>query len=175
MSVNHEPALADRDPADGAVAPPPGGATPRVAVRVVLIDRNGRTLLFRGGDPHRPEDGTWWFTPGGGVEGDETLPETARREVREETGVDVVEFGDPVHRRQTRFDFEGTSYDQVEHYFVARVDLLEPDVSGWTDVERRVVLEHRWWTLDDVRSTRETIYPEQLAEILADALTALSA
>jgi 8-oxo-dGTP pyrophosphatase MutT (NUDIX family) len=40
----------------------------RRAARVILIDERGRVLLLRGSDPGRPEAGTWWFTPGGGVE-----------------------------------------------------------------------------------------------------------
>jgi ADP-ribose pyrophosphatase YjhB (NUDIX family) len=79
----------------------------RVAARVVLVDRAGRTLLFRGGDPHRPEIGTWWFTPGGGVEEGESLVEAARREVFEETGIELTDVGDPLLRREVRFTFEG--------------------------------------------------------------------
>jgi 8-oxo-dGTP pyrophosphatase MutT (NUDIX family) len=142
----------------------------RLAARVVLIDSTGRTLLFRGGDPSRPEAGTWWFTPGGGVEDGETLPEAARREVLEETGVDLVEVGEPVVRRRIRYRFEGELIDQTEHIFVARADITELNASGWTEVERRVVVEHRWWSLAELHSTRERVYPDTLAELLADAL-----
>jgi len=45
----------------------------RYAARVLLLDEAGRVLLFRGGDPHRPEAGTWWFTPCGGLDAGETV------------------------------------------------------------------------------------------------------
>ena len=144
---------------------------PRLAARVVLIDAEGRTLLFRGGDPARPEAGTWWFTPGGGVEEGESLSEAARREVLEETGLALAELGEPRVHRRVRFQFAGDLYDQVEHIFVARLDTLAVDTSGWTDTERRNVVEHRWWTLAALRATEETVYPEMLADLLADVLS----
>lgn len=142
----------------------------RVAARVVLVAVGGRTLLFRGGDPYRPEAGTWWFTPGGGVNDGESLQEAARREVREETGFGIGVVGEPVHVRRTRFEFEGSVYDQSEYFFVARVEGLQVEDSGWTGVERRVVVEHRWWTPAELRSTGETIHPGELADILAGVL-----
>ena len=49
------------------------GRIDRVAARVLVVDRDGAVLLLRGGDPHRPEAGTWWFTPGGGVDDGESV------------------------------------------------------------------------------------------------------
>jgi 8-oxo-dGTP pyrophosphatase MutT (NUDIX family) len=139
----------------------------RVAARVILVDSQGRTLLFRGRDVTRPELGSWWFTPGGGVDRGEGLVEAARRELREETGVVVDDIGEAVWVRRARFPFEGSVYDQVEHYFVARVVDAQVDASGWTDLERRSVVEHRWWSADELRRTEETVYPENLAELLS--------
>ncbi len=65
-----------------------------IAVAVVS-DADGRLLIQR-----RPEDamlGGLWEFPGGKQEAGETLPETCRREVREEVGVDV-EVGPEIAR-----------------------------------------------------------------------------
>ena len=42
--------------------------TDRRAARVLLVDAADRVLLFAGSDPLRPGDGSWWFTPGGGLD-----------------------------------------------------------------------------------------------------------
>ncbi|MDQ1456465.1 MAG: hypothetical protein QOH28_2085 [Actinomycetota bacterium] len=144
--------------------------TDRVAARVLLVDDDGALLLLRGCDPARPEAGTWWFTPGGGLDDGETVEAAARRELREETGFAVADLGPVVFRRTAHFDFEGVRYRQAEHFFCARSRRFAIDDSGWSDVERRSVLEHRWWTHAELVATSETLHPGELAQILDDVL-----
>lgn len=54
----------------------------RIAVSALIFEE-GRILLA-----HR-RDIDWWNLPGGGMEHDETLEEAVKREVREETGLEV--------------------------------------------------------------------------------------
>jgi 8-oxo-dGTP pyrophosphatase MutT (NUDIX family) len=138
----------------------------RLAARVFLVDPEGSVLLLRGRDPNRPEAGWWWLTPGGGIDDGETAEAAARREVREETGLVIDDVGQVVFRRTVQFDFEGLRYNQREQFFCVRCDRFAVDRSGWTDVERRSMAEHRWWTYEELATTRETVYPEQVAEIL---------
>jgi 8-oxo-dGTP pyrophosphatase MutT (NUDIX family) len=139
----------------------------RVAARVVLLDREGRVLLFCGSDPARPQDGTWWITPGGGVEPGESLEQAARREVLEETGHALTaDLGPVVLRRRIQFSFEGLEYEQSEHFFVANVDNFRIDHSRWTEIEHRTIHSHRWWTADELGRTDETVYPEALLDLL---------
>lgn len=65
----------------------------RQAARVVLLDDRDRVLLFRGFDPAHPDRGSWWFTPGGGINPSESLEEAAPRELAEETGIREVTLG----------------------------------------------------------------------------------
>jgi 8-oxo-dGTP pyrophosphatase MutT (NUDIX family) len=144
--------------------------TERIAARVLVVDQHGALLLLQGCDPARPDAGTWWFTPGGGVDAGETAEAAARRELREETGWEAGELGPVVFRRVARFDFEGVRYEQRESFFCVRTSRFTIDDAGWTDVERRSVLGHRWWMGDDLVSTDETFFPEELPQILRDVL-----
>jgi len=143
----------------------------RVAARVLVVDEDGTILLLRGRDPARPERGTWWFTPGGGLDDGETIETAARRELREETGLAVGDLGPVVFRRSTEFDFEGDHYRQQESFFCVRAPRFTIDGAGRSEVERRAVLGHRWWTHAALVATGETVYPEALARILSDVLT----
>jgi 8-oxo-dGTP pyrophosphatase MutT (NUDIX family) len=149
----------------------PGHTSPqeRSAARVLLLDDADRLLLFCGVDPLIP-DVRFWFTPGGGVEGEESLPDAARRELQEETGCTGVRLGPPVWTRSSDFEFEGERIRQHETYFIGRVGAWEVDTTGFTELEQRAVLWHRWWTLDELRATDETLYPSTLATRLSDLL-----
>ena len=134
----------------------------RAAAKVILVVSDESILLFRGGDPARPEAGTWWFPPGGGVEPGDTMERAARREVREETGLVLGDLGPVAHCHRVEFRFDGRTIVSDEAYFVVRVDRCDISTDGWTDLEREVVVEHRWWTLEDLRTTTETVYPEDV-------------
>lgn len=60
---------------------------PIAAVGAVIADTAGAVLLVRRGQP--PRDGEWSI-PGGKVEWGETLDAAIRREVREETGLEIT-------------------------------------------------------------------------------------
>lgn len=138
----------------------------REAARIVLIDEAGRTLLIRGLDPTDPAAGSWWFTPGGGREGDETQEETARREVLEETGFEVGQMSGPVLHREFDIVFVGEPIHQSEVYFVAHVPAFEPRSAGWTELERTSFLNHRWWSPEEIEASTEFIFPVNLAELV---------
>jgi len=142
----------------------------RHAARVVVLSTDGTVLLLRGGDPRRPDAGTWWFTPGGGLEDDETTEQAARRELAEETGLEHEDFGSVVMERSIEFEFDGVIYQQTEDYFLVRTDPFELDNSRWSPIEVATVVEHRWWPVDELRTTREVVYPEGLVDLLDRAM-----
>jgi 8-oxo-dGTP pyrophosphatase MutT (NUDIX family) len=65
-----------------------GYATPNVGVKAAIFDNEGRMLLMKRPDDSEYVAGTWDI-PGGAVEPLEPPAETAVRETREETGLDV--------------------------------------------------------------------------------------
>jgi ADP-ribose pyrophosphatase YjhB (NUDIX family) len=71
--------------ADGGEDAPPPRVVP--CVGAVVHDATGRLLMVqRGNDPHRG----LWSLPGGRIEHGESPEDAVRREVREETGLDVL-------------------------------------------------------------------------------------
>ena len=58
---------------------------PRVAVGVVIVKNSSVLLIRRGNEPSKG----LWSVPGGLIELGETVEEAARREVKEETGIDI--------------------------------------------------------------------------------------
>ena len=144
----------------------------RTGARVLLLDRDDRVLLLRGSDPAAPGAGLWWFTPGGGLDPGETAEEAARRELAEETGLVLRQLGPAVWVRTAHFDFLGRSYRQAETFFLARVDQHDVDFSGFTEMERDTVDAFRWWSVTELATTDETVYPStlgaELALLLAD-------
>lgn len=138
----------------------------RPASRVILIGPDGRTLLMRGGDPARPEDGTWWFTPGGAVDPGETFEEAARRELWEETGLVDVEWGALVARRKAVFSFLGTTFRAIEHFYVAYTPHFEVAPTGLTAIEEESTEEFRWVDARGIDGLVEPVYPTKLSEVL---------
>jgi 8-oxo-dGTP pyrophosphatase MutT (NUDIX family) len=143
----------------------------RPAARVLLVDRSGRTLLFRGGDPARPGQ-RWWFTPGGGLNPGETSAQGAARELFEETGlrVEPVELGEPVWHQVTEFTYDHRWYRQDQDFFLLRVPQWQVDTAGFDAAERATVDAHRWWSAEELDGTDETVYPEELPGLLRRCL-----
>ena len=87
-----------------------GSPRRRRAGRVLVRDDRGAVLLCHASDAG---DG-WWFTPGGGRDGHEDARAAARRELAEETGLELDLPVEPVLHRRARFDFLGGPVEQVK-------------------------------------------------------------
>jgi 8-oxo-dGTP diphosphatase len=122
---------------------------PAVTVDIVVVSREAkpRVLLIR--RKHEPFEG-WWAIPGGFVDPDESLDAAARRELREETGVEAKQleqlhtFGEPDR------DPRGRTISVV---YLARVDAgqVNPEANddaaevGWHSLNRppsRLAFDH---------------------------------
>jgi 8-oxo-dGTP pyrophosphatase MutT (NUDIX family) len=143
----------------------------RPTVRVLLFDPQDRLLLMRGRLPGAPDGPSSWFTVGGGAEPGETVLEAAVREVREETGFTDVAFGPVIWRREGPLALAGGEVVMFrEHYIVARCAGGEPSRDGWEALERQLIDDLRWWSLDELTACEDRIYPGGLLDRLPSVL-----
>jgi ADP-ribose pyrophosphatase len=134
----------------------------RRAARLLVLDEHDSLLLIEGFDPADRDAGTWWFTPGGGLEEGETFEEAGRRELLEETGAvagALVEVGE---ERTVDFDLDGRRFVQSERYFAVRLPRFDPVATELTDLELRSHVGPRWWTRAEFDAERPLAFPDDL-------------
>jgi ADP-ribose pyrophosphatase YjhB (NUDIX family) len=107
------------------------------------------------------------LTPGGGLEAGESLTDGARRELFEETGLRAERLEPVGFVREADFEFEGAQYHQTETFFCVRAPRFDPVATNWSEIEHRFLLGHRWWMPTEIEATSDTIYPENLAALIA--------
>lgn len=137
---------------------------PRPSARLVVLDAEGRALLFRYVFP----DKAFWATPGGAVDDGERFEETAQRELLEETG-----FSDPIGPEiyQRHIQFIGPDSDLIdaeERYFLVRAHRTELDTSGWEEEEAGIIQDHQWLSVEQIEDLNEPVFPESFAELVRD-------
>jgi 8-oxo-dGTP pyrophosphatase MutT (NUDIX family) len=138
---------------------------PRPAARIILRRPDGRVLLFRFDAPNRPP---FWCLPGGALEPGETHSEAAARELLEECGIEA-DCGPELFRRQVEFTtLEQVAVEADERYYLVRATDEHIDTSGHTELERAVMREHRWFAGHEFGAWPETVYPEDLAQMLRE-------
>ncbi|HEX7590874.1 MAG TPA: NUDIX domain-containing protein [Candidatus Limnocylindrales bacterium] len=142
--------------------------TPRYAARVVLLDESDRILLVRFHDPDTGK--TWWATPGGSLEPGETHEAAARREMREETGLESITLGPCIWTREHEITIRGQAYLQTERIFLARVAHFEARATQLEELEQSRFKELRWWSHAELAAAEAELAPRSLAELLAGLL-----
>ena len=135
----------------------------RRAARILLSDGQDRVLLFRYDPPARR---AFWCAPGGECERHEDFPTAARRELLEETGLDIdcgIEFA---ARADDFVTLEGEPVRSDERFFRVRVEAHEVVHHAHTALEVAMGMTHRWFTRDEIAGWHEPIFPESILDLL---------
>ncbi|MGH3397761.1 MAG: NUDIX hydrolase [Streptosporangiaceae bacterium] len=141
----------------------------RPAARVLVVGPDDALLLFQ----FRGTEGLAWLTPGGGVHPGESVAEAAARELHEETGMTagLGELGPVVACSEGQWSADGQVFDAHDSYFWLRVADTAVDTSRQEDLERSLIIGHRWWTVDELAATTDLVYPIGLAGLMRTLLT----
>lgn len=135
----------------------------RRAARLIVLDPAGRALMFRYDVPGRDP---FWVTVGGECDPGESIEDAARRELFEETGI-TADPGPQIARMTPEFiTVEGEPVQADERFFLIRVAEARVDTAGHTETERALMTQHRWFTLEELESWPEAVFPVELAAMI---------
>jgi 8-oxo-dGTP pyrophosphatase MutT (NUDIX family) len=145
----------------------------RHTARAVLLDPQDRALLFQFELPKgmiAEGPARFWATPGGAIEADEDVREALAREVGEETGIAEFEVGPELWLGEQTLTVHGVPTFMRERFFLVRAKSEVISRDGWTEFERKVMRAHRWWTVDELATTSETVFPKNFGGLVASYL-----
>ena len=149
--------------------PAMAGLASRRAGRVVVLDPGGRVLLLR--YDNDPPLGRHWATPGGGLNPGESYAAAASRELAEETGWGDVALLGEIHRDVRAVEHDGRIVRQHERLFLARTDRACRELGDVAAMHAcDGIAAWRWWTLAELDTTAEVIWPAGLAGLIRKAL-----
>jgi 8-oxo-dGTP pyrophosphatase MutT (NUDIX family) len=134
----------------------------RFATRALVLDEADRVLLVRFGSEKR----TFWATPGGGIEGDETDEQAIRRELLEETGLVGFEVGPHLWTRTAPLRYGGWD-SETERIYLVRTSSFEPAPRlSWEALRGEGVTALRWWCLAELEAADTAFAPRRLPALV---------
>ncbi|MFC6647032.1 NUDIX hydrolase [Granulicella cerasi] len=142
----------------------------RRSARVLLFDAQDNIFLIRFTAELDGKPFIFWVTPGGEVELLEDDHTAASRELLEEVGLSLPLIGPVLENTGGTYTHLGETVRNYDVYFAAWCEHDAPKLSGVTADEIRLMTEARWWSLEELASSTERVFPEQLAGLARQVL-----
>lgn len=143
----------------------------RKRASALLISADNRLFLFKFEFAFLDHGKTFWVTPGGGVNEGESFKQGLRRELYEELGLDVTVTEPYAFFRKMPFTHKsGEEFISDERFFVVKVPDENVIFSNMSAVEKKLTKEGKWWSVDDIRSSSEEFFADDLDSILENIL-----
>jgi len=142
----------------------------RNAVRALVIDPADRVLMVKLDIPWTEWVG--WVLPGGGIDDGESATDALCRELLEETGLRDPFVGPVVCRRIHRNPrmIPGFAGQQETIHLVPCHDFEPAPTMSAEELRAEQVVDMRWFTLAELRTTTEVLVPEPLADLVERVL-----
>ncbi len=141
----------------------------RRSSRLVIVDEEGRLLLFFYKDEHQSP---FWATVGGELKPGEDYEHAAIRELYEETGL-RQEVGEMLRDRDEVYAVARSVPARwlEKYYLVEWPSGTNVFAAEWTDEEKSTIQQWKWWNLDEMREQEASQFkPEWLPDLLHSVL-----
>lgn len=145
------------------------GINLRRTVRAIVFNSKNEILLMHVSTWAILEDNTrknnaFWCTLGGRIEKGEKVEEALTRELYEEAGITDFRkipfaFGEQV------LVMSEFSTRLIEMFYAVHMMNFAIQTANLTEEEKEVVKEYRWWSLENLKNSKETIFPGCLYQI----------
>lgn len=149
----------------------------RRTVRVLLLNTCNELLLmcvedFDISTLDGKRNKRFWCTIGGAIDCNETVEQTALREIFEETEIEesAIKLAPVVWHSKADVIFKGKPTHLDELFIVAKKHIKDVFLCKPTQDEQAAVKKLQWFSLEDIKQSSEIIFPVNLAKLLPDVL-----
>lgn len=141
----------------------------RKSSRAVVLNKNNEIFLFQYRFDYLVDNKSIWITPGGSLEAGESFTDALKRELFEELGIKITQVCPEVYYRNPIYTLKtGEKVQSVERFFLVSLDNESFSFEHWTESEKKRMLEGKWWSVEEIKQSREEFFSKDIIEIMTE-------